>query len=264
MNLPLKLTQSAFQQYVLEGDRMIAAQITGPDAACRDIRLGIYFSAYRLRLTDVLASDFAKLKRFAGEQRFNEIARDYIAAYPSNFRNVRWYGGGLPAFLREDARYRGEPVLAELASFEWAIGLAFDAPDAPLLGLQALGGLAAEQWANLHLLLHPSLDTLASSWNVTAIWQAADTDQPPPCPEPAPRTRVIAAWRRDHTAYFRSLPEDEALALEKVRAGCSFGEMCEATASLIGKDASAARVAECLQTWINDGWIADYALPSGE
>jgi hypothetical protein len=264
MSLSLKLSQNAFQRYVLEGDQAIAAEIAGPDAAYRDTRLGIYYNAYRLRLVDVLASDFAKLKRYAGDARFNEIARDYIAAHPSNFRNVRWYGGGLAGFLREDARYSGEPVLAELALFEWALGLAFDAPDAPVLGLQTLGGLAPNQWAALRLVLHPSLDTLAVSWNVTAIWHAVDEDRPLPRAETAPHPVVIAVWRRDQTAYFRSLPDDEALSLERVRAGGSFGEMCEFLAGTIGEETSAARAAECLQAWINDGWITTYELPSDD
>lgn len=263
MNRVLKLSQDAFQRYVLEGGQAIAAEIAGPDAGYRNTRLGIYYNAYRLRLIDVLTSHFAKLEKYAGTTRFKSIASDYVTAHPSSFRNVRWYGGGLPAFLREDARYSGEPVLADLASFEWALGLAFDAPDAPVLELQALSGLAPDQWAALRLIPHPSLDTLTVKWNVTAIWHAVEEDRAPPSAKAAPHAVAVAVWRRDHTTFFRSLAEDEALSLERVRAGCSFGEMCEVLADAIGEDASAPRAAACLQAWISDGWISDYERPSG-
>ena len=40
------------------------------------------------------------LKAYIGDEIFDAIARDYIDAHPSVFRNVRWFGGHLADFRK--------------------------------------------------------------------------------------------------------------------------------------------------------------------
>ena len=111
-------TQAGFQAYVLAGDAAIVTDIAGADDAFRRTRLDIYYNAYRLRLAEVLATDYEILKAYIGDGIFDAIGRDYIAAHPSVFRNVRWFGGHLADFLRDEPRYAGQPILADLARFD--------------------------------------------------------------------------------------------------------------------------------------------------
>ena len=52
---------------------------------------------------------------------FDALVGDYIDAHPSVFRNVRWFGGQLADFLRDQPRYAGQPILADLARFDAAL-----------------------------------------------------------------------------------------------------------------------------------------------
>jgi len=253
-------TQSAFQGYVLRGDGDIAGEIAGPDEAFRNTRLGVYYDAYRLRLIEVLGSDFETLKAFAGEAAFDSLARAYIDAHPSEFRNVRWFGGRLASFLREDARYRDRPVLAELADFEWTLGLAFDAPDAPALAFDDLAALPPESWATIAFQAHPSLHSLALRWNIPALWNAIERRETPPEPVSSGESITVAVWRKDYNSHFRSLPDDEARMLRAAMDGASFPEMCERLALEHGEDAAAARAAELLRGWVDQGWLSGYVL----
>ncbi|MGH8866218.1 MAG: DNA-binding domain-containing protein, partial [Burkholderiales bacterium] len=104
-------TQSRFQAYVLAGDGAIVEEIAGADDASRRSRLDIYYNAYRLRLAEALTTDYEILKSYIGDEIFDAIVRDYIDARPSVFRNVRWFGGHLADFLRDQPRYAGQPIL---------------------------------------------------------------------------------------------------------------------------------------------------------
>lgn len=253
-------TQSEFQRYVLYGESSITGEVAGPDEEFRKTRLGVYYDAYRLRLVEVLGSDFETLKTFAGEETFDAIARAYLDAHPSTFRNVRWFGGLLPSFLRQDARYRGHPVLAELAEFEWTLGLAFDAPDAPALAFDDLAGLPADAWAGIGFRPHPSLHCLELRWNIVAIWNAIGRKETPPEAAESAEPLTVAIWRRDHSSHFRSLPGDEAQMLRAALGGANFPEMCERLALEHGEDAAAVRAAELLRGWVDQGWLSDYTL----
>ncbi len=253
-------TQGEFQRYVLHGEGGIAAEIAGPDEEFRKIRLDVYYDAYRLRLVEVLGSDFETLKAFAGEETFDSIARAYLDTHPSTFRNVRWFGAGLPGFLRQDARYREYPVLAELAQFEWTLGLAFDAPDVPVLTFDALTRLPADAWGAIGFSLHPSVHSLELRWNIAAIWNAIDRKQIPPEPVAEDQPVTIAIWRKEFSSHFRSLPGDEAQMLSAARGGANFPQMCEQLALGHGEDAAAVRAAELLRGWVDQGWLSDYTL----
>ena len=121
--------QAQFQAHVLSGSPAIDSEIGGASAEIRSARLGIYRDAYRLRLIEVLGTDYDVLRKYLGDELFDAAASDYVGAHPSTFRNVRWFGGGLAQFLRTTPRYAEHPVLAELAQFEWTLGLAFDSAD---------------------------------------------------------------------------------------------------------------------------------------
>ena len=260
--IPLASTQESFQRYVLDGDAAIAAAIAGPDDAFRAVRLGIYRDAYRLRLSEVLGNDFEALKAFVGVEAFDDLARAYVEANPSTFRNVRWFGGRFAHFLRDHEASRGRPVLAELAGFEWALGLAFDAADEAALDFRSLAAVPGVDWPDLAFTGHPSLHVLRLNWNVAEIWRAAQDRAPLPRASAleSPATTVI--WRRELRTYFRPLAEDEARMLEAVMRGATFSEVCAILAAH-DEAGAAQRAAELLRNWVNEGWLGSYKVIRG-
>lgn len=253
----LERLQRQFQDYVVHGARDIerAIDATGSDAG---ERLAIYAEAYRLRLIEALETDFVALRAFVGDD-FAAIARAYIDTHPSTHPSLRHFGQHLPTFLARDPRYVAQPVLADLAAFDWALTDAFDAPDAAVLTIDTLAALPPAQWAGMCLRPHPSLIRLDLYWNAAAIWNAADSGTPLPAAERAPHPIAWAVWRQNLHTYFRSLPAPEAWALDAVRAGRDFAAICEGLCEWIDPAHAAAHAAGLLKQWIVDGMLSDIA-----
>lgn len=252
---PLAATEHAFQAGVLGQPADIDGQIAG-EADLRRVRLGIYADAYRLRLTEVLSKDYEALAACLGGEAFDKLARDYLAAHPSRFRNVRWFGGALADFLAADPRYRDRPVLAELAQLEWAMGLAFDCADMTTLQFSDLAKVSPEIWPNLRFQFHPSVQLLSLQTNAVAIWHAAkDKTGEEIAPVHTPDATHYVVWRKDLASYFRSAPADEAWAIEAAREGQSFAEICAGMCDWVEEESAATRVAGYLRGWVDECWI---------
>ena len=249
--------QRQFQDFVVHGARDIerAIDASGSDAG---ERLAIYAEAYRLRLIEALETDFVALRAFVGAD-FADIARAYIGAHPSTHPSLRHFGRHLSGFLAHDPHYRAQPVLADLAAFDWALTEAFDAPDAAVLAIDTLAALPPEQWAGMRLQPHPSLIRLDLYWNAAAIWNAADAGTALPAAERAPDPIAWAVWRQELRTYFRSLPAPEAWALDAVRAGRDFATVCEGLCEWIEPTQAAAHAAGWLKQWTIDGMLSDIA-----
>jgi hypothetical protein len=254
-------TQSCFQAYVLAGDCAIVEEIAGADDAFRRKRLDIYFNAYRLRLAEALATDYEILKAYLGEQIFDAIARDYIHAHPSIFRNVRWFGGHLADFLRDEPRYAGQPILTDLARFEWTLGLAFDAADTAAVRFEDVAAVPPVAWAGLRLSPHPALRIIELRTNAVAVWNELKNTDHGIAPESLAEPLRWAIWRRQLSPYFRSLGADEAWALDAMHNLCSFGEICAGLCQWLPEEQAAPRAAALLRGWVDEGWIARLEFP---
>lgn len=256
----LPVTEALFQDYVLGADARIAAEIHGPDDEFRAARLAIYRDAYRLRLIEVLGSDYEALKVHCGDE-FDSIAGQYLAAHPSTFRNVRWFGGELAAFLRSDPRYADRPLLADLARFEWTLGLAFDAPDQQPVTFDEVAATPAEHWAELRFEPHPSLRVVRLRAEAVALWNSIQAGSPAGPPGADGEFADWAIWRKALSPYFRSLDQEEAWALGALRTGSSFSELCAGLCDWLPEADAAPRAAQLLRGWVEEGWIAALRTP---
>jgi hypothetical protein len=256
----MNLLQQAFQDYVLGPGAATAALLAavreqGPaDPAAR---LAIYHRAYRARMHEALGEAYERTWTYIGDELFAQLAGAYLDAHPSTFTNLRWFGGDFPAFLARELPEH--PYVAELAAFEWTLGLAFDAPDAAEAHIDTLRVLAPQDWAALRFDLHPSVNLLPMRYNGAALWQALGEQREPPAPEATDQTWLV--WRRALQPHFRSLDPFEAQALAALARGATFGEICEAVCG--GVDA-VPRIAACLRDWLASGMLraADDGKPA--
>jgi hypothetical protein len=256
----LAAIEAQFQDHVLAEDPAIAGEIDGGSAEFRDTRLSIYRDAYRMRLTEVIRNDYEVLHAYLGDELFNDLAADYIAAHPSTFRNVRWFGGEMAHFLGAAPRYAEHPELAELARFEWALGRAFDAPDGEAVRFEEVAAVAPQAWAELRFRAHPSVRTLTLHTNAVAIWKDIGAETAP-CPAEILAEPVAwAIWRKRHSPFFRSLPSDEAWALNAMLSLAGFGEICTGLCEWVPPEDAAARAASLLRGWVDEGWIAQLLI----
>ena len=183
---PLHRAQTEFQNYLLRRDGPIVADVVGDERVDAHGRLDIYADAYRLRLIEALEGDFVALQAYVGPERFDEIARAYIEAHPSEHFSLRYYGQRLARFLADTAPYRNEPLLAELAIFDWALTDSFDAADSPVATVDNMARIAPNDWPRLVFVPHASVQRLNLEWNAPILWKAADKDEPLPRPEKMP------------------------------------------------------------------------------
>jgi hypothetical protein len=217
--------QANFQAYLLghkQGDAFIK-QIVDDKKVGAKLRLGIYYDAYRLRIIEVLSNVYPNLKQLLGDDLFEQSARAYIDVYPSTYRNMRWVGDKMALHLNNTLPQH--PIAAEMATFEWALGLAFDAEDAPVLQLQDLAIIPPEQWADLKFNFHPSMRLLWFNYNVVEVWQALDNEDAPPAVMEAGSHCLV--WRHMSNSYFRLIDNAEWHALQFMCGGGSFAGMCE-------------------------------------
>lgn len=201
--------QANFQAYLIDenlGDEFKKNIVDDAKVGVKK-RLSIYADAYRLRIIEALSNSYPKLKALLGDDLFNTTARSYIDAYPSKYRNMRWVGDQMATHLADTLSQH--PIAAEMASFEWALGLAFDAEDLPVLKMQDLALIAPENWADLALKFDSSVQLLTLKWNVLLVWQALDLNIIPPAPVLINEHCLI--WRQETNSHYQSLDKQNCM-----------------------------------------------------
>jgi hypothetical protein len=245
-----------FQALVLDGTQGFEDEVAGTERVPRAVRLAIYADAYRSRLAEVLENNFPMLARFLGQRQFDELARAYVARYRSRSFSVRWYGDSLEEMLAANDPWRGQPVLAELARWEWTMAHAFDAANADPASAAALSAHAPEAWGELTFAFQASVRLLSMATNAPPIWRALSREESPPPPAVENSARDWLIWRRGLETVFRSLETTEAGAIRVALAGEPFAAVCEAVAAQVGDDAAAIEAARLLATWLRDELIS--------
>lgn len=247
-------------------------------------RFDVYRHAYRARLVSALRDNFEVLVQALGDEAFDALAAAYVQAHPPTRPSIRWYGHALADFMAGPGEaWVSHPALVDLARMDWALRQAFDAADAPVLGVDNLRAVAPPRWAGLRFVLHPSVQLLPLEWQVEPAWRALragldrdaaapgssdDRDRvvfiddiTPEVPEPPPGAHVLLVWRRGLHTQWRSLAADEAAMLCAVAEGVEFAGLCELAQSLQA-EVPAARAAGLLQRWVADELISEARLPS--
>jgi hypothetical protein len=255
--------ERAIQGHILGGGPLPAALETAvaPPAAQR---WEIYVEAYRLRLAEALATQYPALAARTGREAFAARMQAFIATTPSVHRSIRDYGRELATYLAAGARDLEDEAGAELAAFEWRLAAAFDAAPGAPAGPSDLATVAPGDWPGLRFRGVPGLGRLATHTNAVAIWRAAKAageagNDATPLAVPAAARTARVEWlilRPGLDTEFRSMPADEAIALDRLLRGASFGELCEELAATLGDDGAAAIAAA---GWLK-GWLLGGAL----
>lgn len=254
--------QALFQARILagagEGDApLLKALRPSQCGADRETLLGVYQTGYRVRLADFLAEDHPGLRGLIGDDAFDELIEDYIAANPPRDRNARWYTTGLPDFMRESPRWRKDARAVSMSLFERAMVDAFDAADAQPLTIEALSKFAPEDWPRLVFGFHPSVILLELSAGTLEAYDPPPDEEAEPAPQPEEGVEHVAVWRVDEETAFRGLEPDEHVALSEAKAGRAFGDICQMAAFQRSGEMEPERLAQFLASWFEDGMIVD-------
>lgn len=254
----LEELQRGFRDYLLQGRSEAIRPLVRATQERRgeaERRLVIYAEAYRLRLKEALATDYTLLAAWLGAESFDTLMDHYIHAHPSRHYNIRRYGHRMGQFLAASAPWCGDPLLAELARFEWLQGLSFDAPDAEPLRVEAIAAVPAAQWGGLRLRFHPSLQRHDFHWNAHEFWSALRGDEPFPDARYLARPIPWLFWRQGRSNLFVSLDAESAQLLDLARGGADFAALCEALCARHPEAEVPQRAAAALKGWVEEQMI---------
>lgn len=220
-------------------------------------RIGVYQDAYHLRLAEALACNYPAIARYLGEADFSALAQAFATAYPSCQASIRWFGDSLAVFLHSQSPWSSNPVLHELARFEWALRHTVDAADRPVLAVDALRALPAESWPELLLTLQPAATLLRLHWNTPGFWSCLVEQQAVPERQSCPQHWLVYR-RQDSMAMWRSAEDEEARLLQLIADGINFADLCEAMAGRgVEADTIPAQAALLLHQWVDAGLLVD-------
>lgn len=252
----LKELQDRFQNSILTADDAILADVKDTSKEQRAVLFGVYRHAYGARLVEILQSEFPILYEYLGDEQFEPLARSYVVAHPSRFRNARWFGGDLPGFLRDHPDARPHPEIADLADIEKALSDAFDAEDAAPITIGDLAAFAPDEFPKLSFSPHPSARRLDLATNALDVWTALSGGETPPKPERLAAPMQLLFWRQGGTSRVRPLPPEETMLWTEARKGVRFGVLCELLATFSGPDGADMRAAGYLKGWLDSDALA--------
>lgn len=249
--------QQAFQHYLLKPPKQTVPDWVSPGGRAKpEKQLSVYSNGYRARLHEVLMIDFPAVLEAIGEDSFNQLANDYIDAHPSHYYSLREFGRDMSSFLQETAAFRDQPWLSELAIFERSLGQAFDAADAPVYSEQEMAHIPPEKWPATRLVKHPSVQRLDCVWGAPGMWTVLTDENPKEITAAREEPVAWLIWRKNLSTQFRSLGDDEQLALDAVLNGSSIDEVCGELGSLIAEELVPLHFATLLKGWIAQGVIS--------
>lgn len=258
--IPYEELQGVFQRAILDGDDAVLATILDGPRETRGTLFDVYRNAYRLRLLEALRNENAILHAYLGDDDFEDVAAAFIEANPSRHANLRWYSQRLPDFLAVTPPFDSAPEVAELSRIETALADAFDATDAPVLGLDGFAGIEPGSWSHLVFTPHPSARRLDLKTNAFDIWSALVEEAAAPEAETRDGPERLIVWREDLSPIVRPMQAEEAMMWDEAASGLPFGTLCEMAATYADPENAAGRAAGYLQGWVNAGLLSGLAI----
>ncbi|MBL8906722.1 MAG: putative DNA-binding domain-containing protein [Rhizobiales bacterium] len=153
-------------------------------------RFNIYRNNTFLSLSAHLKAVFPVTAKLGDERFFAYAANEFIRRSPPREPRLSAYGAEFPKFLARFPASRAMPILAEMASLEWAVQSALTTGTMPSVSLDALIQAGPEA-AQARLALQPGLNFILSRWPLAMLWMASGEIAEPP----ARVSTRLAVWR---------------------------------------------------------------------
>jgi hypothetical protein len=241
--------------------REFAHVFASSEAFGRIERLDVYADAYFYRLLSALGEVFPRLAYLAGRVQFHNLVTDFVLECPSVAPDLRRLGDRLPEFVRHHALSANAPLLADLASLEWALGWSLDCPERGRIGRAELEAVPIESWPGLCFALALPSRRIETHWDLVAIAGLCDGAEREAALAFAAEasSHSVLVGRRGYGVYFRRLDPGEARALDGFQAGASFEGVC-ADLALHEPSFQPSDMVGYLRRWLDDGVIGSFSL----
>jgi len=211
-------------------------------------RLDIYRGMYELRLVEALRVDYPGLIQYLGEDRFDELARLYVSAHPSQSYTLNRLGDRLPNFIQQVDGIPRPRFVEALARLELLETLVFDEEESPVATSVSIAGVGQENWGGLRLRPIRALRLVRLDYPVHEFMQAFRRGAPPPSLRPR-RTHLIV-YRREFGLFHFPVSAPAFALLQALAEGAMLEEAMHAMFEVGG--GSQKQVFEWFRQWFGE------------
>lgn len=251
--LALEDIQHQFAQALLDVNRMPQAlALFSTPADQLEGRLAFYRGNLSAIWAQALANAYPVLKKLVGIEFFEQMARAYGLAFPSQLGDLNYFGDELPEFLEQMPQAAGYPYFPAVATLEWQVHRAYYAADADILSLPALLTAAGARVQQAHLERHPAAQLHASDWASVTIWLAHQDEALGQIPENLRQANYALVTRLNWRAEVLPIARADYLALQSLW----LGETLENALELALECDPAFDISHQLQRWFSAGAFA--------
>lgn len=172
-------SQTAFANALLNSELPCPGGLTTWNGSDPAIRFAVYRNNVVVSLIDALADTYPVVQELVGTEFFRAMASVFAKANPPRSTVMAYYGRDFAEFVASFPPAASVPYLADIARLEMAQVLAYHAADVPPIQPETLQAALAkpEQMVSLRLVLHPSVQFIASPFAVFSIWTAHQNSQ---------------------------------------------------------------------------------------
>ncbi|MFK7795472.1 MAG: putative DNA-binding domain-containing protein [Gammaproteobacteria bacterium] len=252
----LRALQSDLINYLVHKKQQVDDYIKDGGPIDKQTRLNIYSNAYTVRLRGVIDTDHQILSYYLGDELFDQLVEGYIDAYPSNHTSLREFCSNVPDYLKNNPPFNQYPVIAELARFEQTLLFAFDANDSTAASMFDLSKLSIEDWPNIKIRFHPSLQLFQNNYNCVEIWQALKQQQSPPDVQQCDDSTWVIWRNAQRVTEFRSLEISELESINIFLKGGSLSDVCENLLSYHPEEEVSKVAVTYLSDWLNRSQVS--------
>ncbi|MBV1932738.1 MAG: DNA-binding domain-containing protein [Porticoccaceae bacterium] len=254
MRSQLQQRQQQMMSYLLSGKDEIAEHVLDQGKLSAQTRLHIYGNAYHSRLRDTIDTDHPATGVYLGDSLFELMVDNYRQQHASSYRSLRHFADALPHFLAMQTPFCDNPQISELARFERLLVSTFNAADASRATIEQLRQFPVEDWPEINIDFHPSVQLFESNWNAVEIWQAIKEEKTPPTAQEDSTTWLV--WRNQVLlTEFRHLGMAEFSMFKHFKSGGSFASACEALLDIEPEDQVSAIAINTLMRWLDSGLV---------
>ena len=215
----------------------------------------VYLNNYRSQLMSCLSTSFPVLRAWIGDAAFEAAAATHIDRVPPHAWTLDAYALDFPETLA--TLYPADPEITELARLERELEAAFVGCDGAPVNPAALGDV---DWETAILHFVPTLRMLSVTTNVSEIGSAIRAGETPPAVVQWQAPSSIVIWRDGFVPRFRALDADEASAIDLLRSGRTFSEVCLALVGRYGEKRGPVIAGSWLGRWLSDHMMADVTI----
>jgi hypothetical protein len=233
--LPLTDLQRAFRDHILARDAEVLIAASVGDRIPAAARLRVYRHHVFTSLGAALGATFSTVRGVVGDDFFGGMARAFVAHTPPAGPVLSEYGETFPAFVAAWPAAGDLPYLADVARLDWALNVAYTAPDQAALTAEALAALPPEALGDLRPELRAGVSILRSRYPIDRIWSLNHGDGEASVNLDEGGVALLVFPRADDAAFVRL--DDEAAALvETLAAGDSLGAAVDRMVAMAASD----------------------------